>query len=227
MNITAIIQARMSSKRYPGKVLHPVSDKNILQFIIERLKLIPLLSDIFVATSIEDSDLPVKKFCDDNNIRCFQGSLKDVAGRFNSLLTKFPCDAFVRVNGDSPLIDHNLISEGLSIFADGNYDLVTNILTRTYPKGQSVEVVKSKIFQKTYLKMNSPDDFEHVTKYFYKNKYKYKIKNFESKKQLENIQLSVDTYEDMRIFKGIIHKMDKPHWMYTLDDILDIYWNIV
>ena len=217
----------MSSQRFPGKVLNLVAGKCLLQYILESLDLIEELSQVFVATSTEKSDNPIQEFCDHYGVNCFRGNLNNVADRFVTLLKNNSCDAFVRVNGDSPLIDHNLISEGLSIFADGNYDLVTNILTRTYPKGQSVEVVKSKIFQKTYLKMNSPDDFEHVTKYFYKNKYKYKIKNFESKKQLENIQLSVDTYEDMRIFKGIIHKMDKPHWMYSLDDILDIYWNTV
>jgi len=227
MNIIAIIQARMSSQRCPGKVLHQILGKNTLQFIIERLKHISLLSDIYVATSNKKSDLPVKKFCDDNNINCFQGSLNDVAGRFYSLLKTSPCDAFVRVNGDSPLIDNNLISQGIRIFIDGNYDLVTNVLTRTYPKGQSVEVIKSETFQKTYLKMNNSEDLEHVTKYFYNNQDKFKIKNFESKKQLENIQLSVDTYEDMRMFESIVHKMDKPHWMYSLDDILDIYWKIV
>ena len=217
----------MSSKRYPCKVLHPVSNKNILQFIIERLNLIPLLKDIFVATSIEKSDLPIKQFCNENDIKCFRGDLNDVAGRFNSLLNTFPCDAFVRVNGDSPLIDHNIISKGISMFNNGNYDLVTNVLTRTYPKGQSVEVVNSKTFQKTYLKMYRSDYLEHVTKYFYNNENEFNIKNFESKKQLENIQLSVDTYEDMKMFESIVYKMDKPHWMYSLNDILDIYWDII
>lgn len=216
----------MSSQRYPGKVLHPVADKKILQYLLESLERIPLLKDIFVATSIEESDLAIKKFCDDYGTRCFQGSLNDVAGRFNSLLNEYPCDAFVRVNGDSPLIDHHLIHKGLKIFLSGHYDLVTNVLTRTYPKGQSVEIINAETFQKTYLKMTDPDDREHVTKYFYNNKKQFKIKNFESENKLENIQLSVDTYEDMRIFKNIIYKMDRPHWKYCLHEILDIYRDI-
>jgi len=222
MKIIAIIQARMSSKRYPGKVLNLISGKSLLQYILESLDLIPEISEVVVATSTEKSDNKIQDFCDNYEIQCFRGSLNNVADRFASLIKEYECDAFVRINGDSPLIDYRLIKKGINIYCKGGYDFVTNALVRTFPKGQSVEVVKSDIFLDINLKKLSSDELEHVTAYFYNNKDQFNIYNFNSKKIFGNIQLSVDTNTDMKIFENIIQNLNKPHWQYTWLEFIDI-----
>jgi len=222
--IIAIIQARMSSKRFPGKALHKVNKKPLLQYIIERLKNIEFLKDsIIVATSKQAADNPIEFFCNKNNVKCYRGQLNNVAGRFFTLLEQYQCDAFIRISGDSPLIDHHLIEKGIKIFISEKYDIVTNILVRTFPKGQSVEIFDSNVFKINYKKIKAPDDLEHVSKYFYRNKRKYNLYNFTSGHNYQNVQLSVDTQQDMNTFKKIIKMMDLHHCNYSFDDILKIY----
>jgi len=165
-------------------------------------------------------------YCIERKIACHRGPEEDVAKRFIEVLEKYGYESFVRVNGDSPLIDQRLISKGIKIFFNKNYDLVTNVFPRTYPKGQSVEVIKAESFKAAYSKMEEKDDKEHITRYFYSHSNEYEIFNFESGNYYGDIQLSVDTPRDMRVFENIIKKMDRSHWEYSYEDILRIYQNM-
>lgn len=222
MTIIGVIQARMSSNRFPGKVLYKVKGKPLLQYLIERVEVCRKLDKLVVATSNEQSDYPVVEFCSKYNIDCHQGPLHNVSKRFVEVLTRNPSDGFVRINGDSPLIDPRLIDKGVDLFNDGTYDLVTNAFPRSYPRGQSVEVMQSQIFIKTYNKMCNNDDFEHITRYYYNNPSYFKIMNFSSKTDYSDIQLSVDTHDDMQRFEFIVNNMHKPHWQYSYTDILSM-----
>jgi len=223
VKIGAIIQARMSSQRLPGKVLCEVNGKPILQYLLERLESCKDLDLIVVATSRDETDDPIERFCKGYGIECFRGPLLNVAERFKEILERDKLDIFVRVSGDSPLLDPCLIEYGMDIILNGNYDIVTNVLQRTYPVGQSVEIIRTDTYCTAYELMQGKEELEHVTKYFYKNRDAYKICNFESGKDYGGIRLAIDTKEDMNTFKGIISKMKKPHLEYKLEDILSIY----
>jgi spore coat polysaccharide biosynthesis protein SpsF len=216
--IRAFIQARMSSTRFPGKVLHKIEGKPLLQYLLESLGQCSRLDKVVVATSLDPSDDPVAWFCRDFGTACFRGPLGDVAGRFLEAAQSNGLDAFVRVNGDSPLLDYRLVDRAVSLFLNGKFDLVTNILKRTYPKGQSVEVVRFDTFKMIYPRFRNDAEREHVTSFFYNHGEKFAIHNFESGKQYGTIQLSVDTPEDMRHFKAIVVSMKKPHWEYSFED---------
>lgn len=221
--IGAIVQARMSSQRLPGKVLEEVNDKPLLQYIIERLEHCGAIQEFVIATSRESSDDKIEKFCNETHVSCYRGPLNDVSGRFKKILERKHWDAFVRVNGDSPLIDQDLISKGINLFIDGNFNLVTNVFPRSYPSGQSVEIVRTSTFKKAYSQMNEPDDFEHVTRFFYRNAKDFNIFNFESISDCSSVHLAVDTLEDMQRFSCIIKKMTGSHWDYHLEEVLEIY----
>jgi spore coat polysaccharide biosynthesis protein SpsF (cytidylyltransferase family) len=223
MNIGAIVQVRMNSKRFPGKALHNILGKPLLQYLIERLRYCKGLNEIIVATSNEKTDRPIVEFCKEQKIECYCGSLSNVAERFYDVLKRNRFKAFVRVCGDSPLIDQNIINTGIDIFTEGAYDIVTNTLVRTYPSGQSVEILRSDTFCSTYPLMKEDDDLEHVTKYFYKHKDDFKIFNMVTEENYEEMKLSVDTEDDMVIMEKIISRMVKPHFEYGLKDIYDIY----
>lgn len=223
MKIGAIVQVRMSSKRFPNKVLYRVAGKPMLQYLLERLEHCSSLDAIVVATSVDESDTPVVEYCQQRGVACYRGPLVDVAGRFKQVLDLYQFDGFVRVTGDSPLLDQRLIEKGVGIFRHGDFDLVTNILVPTYPKGQSVEVLRTATYQRAYKRMKEAEDLEHVTRYFYKHSDDYRIHNFARAEELRRIQLSVDSWQDMDIFATIVSKMTRPHWEYTLEDILEIY----
>ena len=151
---------------------------------------------------------------------CCRGPLEDVAGRFIEVLNSFKFDAFVRVNGDSPLLDYRLVNKGVTIFNSSHFDLVTNTKKRTFPKGQSVEVVNSSVFRRSYSLMRAPKEREHITSYFYNHSEELSIYNFESQEDYSNIQLSIDTPEDMKRFTGIITKLKRQHWEYPFEDFI-------
>ena len=223
MDIGAIIQVRMSSRRFPGKVLHVVEGRPLLLYIVEKLRRIKELKVITVATSDNKEDDPIEGFCTDNGVACYRGDLDNVIARFCGALSMSPVDAFVRVNGDSPLIDGELIRKGMAVFGEGIYDIVTNVFPRSYPKGQSVEVVASRVFTETARRIAEKDDQEHVTRYFYNNADGFKIHNIASDKDLSDIQLSVDTQEDMNTFSALVSRMDRPHWAYGVEEVLRLY----
>ena len=223
MKIGAIVQARMSSKRFPHKVLNEVDGEPLLQYLIERIKLCSKLDHIVVATSTDKSDQEIYNFCEKNGYACYRGSLNNVASRFYELAIEYSLDVIVRLNADSPLLDHMLIELAIQHFLRENCDLVTNTFPRSFPKGQSVEVINVKKFLNAYLSYNNEDEYEHVTFHFYNHPNQYKIYNFSFEKDLRTIQLSVDTPEDLEVFKQIISKMNRPHWEYNLEEILSIY----
>jgi spore coat polysaccharide biosynthesis protein SpsF len=213
----------MSSQRLPNKVLHKVAGKPMLQYLLERLMHCNCLDAIVVATSVDDSDTPIAEHCRQHGIAYHRGPLANVAGRFNEVLDIYKFDCFVRVNGDSPLLDQRLIEKGVNIYLGGNFDVVTNTLPRTYPAGQSVEVLHAITYQNAYNRMREQEDLEHVTRYYYRHSEDFCIHNFSYIESINNIRLCVDTHEDMERFAGIISCMDRPHWEYQLEDLLEIY----
>ena len=227
MKIYALIQARMNSERFPGKVLHKVKGKPLISFMLERIKRCQGLEGLIVATSVDKSDDPLYQYCSSHGIRCCRGSLKNVPKRFKDIIQTNNIKVFVRLSGDSPLIDPAIVEKGISLFRENNYDIVTNVFHRSYPKGQSVEVLRSSIFLEAYQEIEKLPYNEHVTKYFYENKTKYRIYNFTSGMEAGDIQLSVDTADDMKLFEEIVKKIERPHWQYTWQEILELRKNIL
>jgi len=213
----------MNSSRLPGKVLYNVGGKPMLQYILERLMHCSCLNNIVVATSMEYSDNPIAEYCRLHDFACHRGSLTNVSFRFKEVLDVNKFNGFVRVNGDSPLLDQRLIEKSVGIFIAGDFEIVTNAQERTYPKGQTVEVLRTDTFRYGYKMMRAEDEFEHITSYFYKYPEDFKIHNFVLPQNLNHIKLSVDTPEDMNMFAAIVSRMERPHWEYTLDDILEIH----
>ena len=150
----------------------------MLQYLLERLNHCHYLDPIIVATSIDDRDSPIVDFCELFGVTCHRGSLKNVAGRFKEVLDIYELDSFVRINGDSPLLDQRLIEKGIDVFITSDFDIVTNAQERTYPKGQTVEILRTETFRYGYELMRKKDEFEHVTPYFYNHPDDFKIHNF-------------------------------------------------
>lgn len=200
-----IIQARMSSIRLPGKVLMSISGRPMLERVCDRVMQSGDVRKVVIATSSHASDDPIEQFCYLRNFSCFRGPLDDVAGRFLSVIQREGAEEFIRISADSPLIDPKIIDKAVQEYKHGKYDLVTNVLHRTFPKGQSVELIRSSSFERMCDDLIDLDDREHVTKAFYRNPSAYKIKNFSAEISAGEFQLSVDTREDFERISSIIN----------------------
>lgn len=217
----ALVQARMNSTRFPGKVLHPVCGKALLDYLLESLEKCVELSGTAVLTSDQPSDRPLIDFCQASKVRLLRGPLDDVAARFLLAVESFNLDSFVRISGDSPLLDHRLVDRAVRLFRENEVDLATNVGRRTFPKGQSVEVIRAEAFVRACREMKDPADREHVTPYFYRRPDEFRILNFEAPGDHGRIQLSVDTAEDMVRFENLALNLDRPHWEYTWQELLE------
>ncbi len=199
MNVKFIIQCRMNSSRYPGKVLAPFLGKPLLAHIVDRIKSAKLKSSIILATSNKRSDDPLEIYGKYLGIIVERGSLDDVSKRFALVLKKHKCEAFFRVCGDSPLLSTSLFNQALSIYKKNSFDLVTNVFPRTFPKGMSVELIKTETFLKYQKKISKDLDKEHLTRYFYKNSKNFKIFNLKSSKTIKaNLKFAVDEIKDLK-----------------------------
>lgn len=201
MKIIFFIQARMSSKRLPGKVLLKIRNKTILEHIFQNLRKSKFKNKIIVLTSKNKEDNKIIKVCRKNKIEYFRGNLNNVYKRFVDALDIFKCDAFVRINADSPMIDVKIVNAAIEKFKCKKFDIVTNCFPKTYPKGQSVEVINSKIFIKNFKKVKKKSFLEHITKFFYLNHNSFKIFNIRSRRKKKYISLAVDNFKDFNFIK--------------------------
>jgi len=197
IKIGVVIQARMSSKRLPGKSLALINDMPLLGFLLQRLKGTQQADLLAVATSDDVTDQPIVAFCHEQGIPCYSGSLHDVAGRMISAARYFDLDAFVRICGDSPLIDHRLVDLAIGLFRENQPDMVTNLLPRSFPKGQSIEVIATGLMERVLPLLATSDQHEHLTSWMYEHQDELRICCFSSGMDWSEVQMSVDTPEDL------------------------------
>jgi spore coat polysaccharide biosynthesis protein SpsF (cytidylyltransferase family) len=201
-----IIQARISSKRLPSKMLKKIINRTLLERVIIQIQKVKKIKKVIVATSNHKSDDPIANYCKKKGIEFYRGPLNNVTMRFYEVIKKFNFRSFLRVNGDSPLIDFKLIEYFIKIYEKNNYDILTNACPKSFPKGQSIEIINSNLFKKEFKNIKSRGDLEHVFTYFYKNKSLFKIKNISCKKNLNKLNFSIDTYKDLLRVRNILIK---------------------
>ena len=199
------IQARTSSRRFKNKILHSFYGKLLIQHVLDKIKKSKKVK-IIVSTSKNKEDDKLVRFLMSKKIKYYRGSLNNVAKRLYDTAISEKQNFFLRISGDSPLIDFRLINKIINIFEKNkNFDLITNIFPRTFPSGQSVEIIRTNTLGNN-LKFFSKLDKEHVTTYFYKNSSKFKIKNFTNKKKNKIKKLSIDTLNELKEILKIFTK---------------------
>ncbi len=205
MKFYFFIQARYSSKRLRGKVLKKIDGSTLLEILIKRLKKSKKTNKIVVLTSSTNSDRKIVSFCKKKKIHYFCGSLNNVFLRFKDAIKKYKPEKVIRISADSPLIDWRLVDKMIGLSKKySTYDIISNVKNRTFPKGQSVEILDPRIFNLSSNQLTN-DQKEHVTKFFYEKK-KYKILNYRLKKNYNIYNLSVDEYNDYLLVSKLIKK---------------------
>jgi len=208
--IGCIIQARMNSTRLPGKVLMNIDGKfPALFYTVEQLKNSKLLEKIVIATSSNQEDNNIEKFCRKYNIKCFRGSLENVLDRYYQCAKEFGITTIVRIPADKPLIDPEIVDEVIQKFKENSFDCVTNFQPSTIPSGTEVEIFSFSALETAWKNASSAFDKEHVTPYIYKNKEQFKIFNVVNKEDLSNFRWALDYKEDLELIRKIVMKIEK------------------
>jgi spore coat polysaccharide biosynthesis protein SpsF len=220
MSVGVVVQARMTSRRLPGKVLAPLAGRPALVWLLERLERVEGLDGVVVATSDDGSDDAVAAFCAGRGTPVFRGPLDDVAGRMLRAGRAHGFDAIVRISGDSPLLDQRLVAHAATLMRETGADLVTNVRPRTFPPGQSVEVVRADVLARALDGM-SADEREHVTGPLYRAG--TRIVRFAADPPRTDVRLTLDTPDDHARLEAILRAMRRPHWEYGWEEVLALH----
>ena len=168
--ILAVLQARMSSTRLPGKVMADLVGAPMILRQIERLRRSRRLDRIVVATSIDPSDDGFSAMLALYDIPVHRGPLDDVLARFEGALKAHPAEILVRLTADCPLADPQVIDATIDLLTTRGLDYAANTPAhRTYPKGLDVEVMRSEALFRAARDATDPYEREHVTPYLYRH----------------------------------------------------------
>ena len=200
----AIIQARMSSTRLPGKVLKPLSEKPMIWHIVQRARRCQKVGQVVVATSTETSDDPLADFCAEHDIACHRGSLNNVLSRYIDVLNDYPHPFFVRITGDCPMIDSDFIDRQIQALVAHDGDQIWLSAPTPILAGQGVHSTRS---LRTILEWSHhPDDLEHVgSRYLAENSEQFRIIGLHPPEALSKVcwRVTVDEHADYEMMQHL------------------------
>jgi spore coat polysaccharide biosynthesis protein SpsF (cytidylyltransferase family) len=220
-----VIQARMGSTRLPGKVLADLGGRPMLARQVERLRLVPGVDRIVVATSDTTIDDPVAALVQSlDGVDLWRGSEDDVLARFAGVAAAFDLDVIGRVTGDCPLIDPVVIGKVLSVFnATAGCDYSSNCRPRTWPSGFDVEFVSRRALDAADAEATDPFDRQHVLVYVFTHPERFRCVNVENDGPgSPDLRLTVDYREDLDFVRTLFEAL-APHWpTFGLAELLDV-----
>ena len=218
MKIICIVQARLNSTRFPFKVMKKIMDKPLIHLLIDRILLSNRIDQVVIATGEKKNNIPLFNYFKDKSIPVFFGDENNVLKRFYFAAKKYNADVIVRVTGDCPLIDYQVVDNVISKFIDSNVDYCSNINPPTFPDGLDVEVFSMSALTKTFNSKTTNYDKEHVTP-FIRNSKLFKKANVEYKIDLSKKRWTVDYPEDFDLVEKVFTRFSD-ELKFSLDDIL-------
>lgn len=202
-HVVAIIQARMGSTRLPGKVMADICGKPMLACMIERVKRSKTLDDICIATTTMPADKQVLDLAAQSGVKAFAGGVSDVLDRYYRAATMLNTDIIVRLTGDCPLHDPEVIDRIVNVFLHNDYDYVSNTVSPTFPDGLDTEVFSLKALSIAWKEATWKSEREHVTPYIKKNRKIFKLKNVKNEKDLSTFRWTVDEQADLLFVRAL------------------------
>lgn len=205
MATIAMIQARMSSSRFPGKVLKTLGDKKVLQHVYDAAMQVAGVDKSVVITSQQKEDDQIEIWCLQNNIECFRGDLNDVLKRFYDASLEYKAETIIRLTADCPLLDPQVVSQLLLLFKFSGADYCSNVVPPSWPDGLDAEVFSQKALEKAYHEATLPADREHVTRYIHRNRSIFSIRNMPCPLgNLSHYRWTLDTEDDFEFLNTLL-----------------------
>jgi spore coat polysaccharide biosynthesis protein SpsF len=229
MKAGCIIQARTSSTRLPGKVLKALpysSNANILQQVIRRVKIAANITDVIIATTLDQDDEAIVDIALKEEVKFYRGSKDNVLSRYYEAAKTYDLDIVIRVTSDCPCIDPVLISRGIDIFLNEKPDYLSNTLKRTFPHGVDYEIMTFQALEQAYANATLDFEKEHVTPYIYRSHPdRFKIMGIEAEpdQYSPDIRAVVDTPADYSALCTVYDYLYNPDELFEVKDLIALY----
>ncbi|WP_181773487.1 cytidylyltransferase domain-containing protein [Amycolatopsis pittospori] len=205
--INAVIQARASSTRLPGKVLRPLAGRSVLGWVVRAAAAAPGIDNVVVATSDQPDDDAVAEEASRQGALVARGPLDDVLARFAVAVESYPADAVVRLTADCPLLDPGLIGQLVAQWrAQPSLDYLSTVLVRTFPRGFDAELVRAGVLAEQ-IETARGADREHVTSGIYADPERYSCAGIVVSPAADDLRVTLDTPEDWAVIEGIVAEL--------------------
>tara|TARA_B100000700_G_C15047710_1_gene858732 strand:- start:569 stop:2605 length:2037 start_codon:yes stop_codon:yes gene_type:complete len=223
-SISIIVQSRLTSVRFPSKVLKKIGNLTAIELLLKRIKRSKFLDKIIVAIPNNDKNTPLENFLVKKGFNVFKGSESDVLDRFYCAAKKFKLKNIARITADCPLMDPDIIDQTAKRYFKLKVDYLSNTNPATFPDGLDVEIFSFKALEKAWKFSKSSYDREHVTPYMIKNTKDFKQSNFSNAIDLSKINLTLDEPQDLVNIKKIFNFF-KPNVFFSWKKIITVKKN--
>ncbi|MDO8208675.1 MAG: aminotransferase class III-fold pyridoxal phosphate-dependent enzyme [Gallionella sp.] len=220
MKIVALVQARMGSTRLPDKVMKPIGGVPMIELLLSRLSRAKELDEIVVASSVDERNQPLVEHVRKLGYACEQGSENDVLDRFVQAARKHHADVVVRITGDCPLVDPELVDEVIRSFKAAGVDYFSNIAPPTYPDGLDIEVCTFKALEQASQETSKPFDREHVTPYL-REQGRFITAAMQHSQDYSALRWTVDEPADFVVIEQVFQYFS-PRTNFTWGEVLDL-----
>ena len=197
----------MGSTRLPGKVLREVDGRPLLDVLLERLERVATPHVPVVATTTLAEDDPIERLCTTRGVLTYRGSSDDVLDRYQRAAAEVGARVIVRVTGDCPIIDPDIVDRVINLFVADDCDYASNTLERTFPRGLDVEVFSRSALDEAAAEARAPFEREHVTPFLYGHPERFRLCNLANDRDEGNERWTVDTAEDFDLIARIIRAL--------------------
>ena len=218
----AILQARMTSTRLPGKVMAPVLGEPMIARQIERLRRSRHIGELVVATSAEPSDDPLAAWCEGAGVALYRGDLHDVLGRFCGALRLYPAaTGMLRLTADCPLADWTVIDALVERFRAEGADYASNFLTeRTFQHGLDAEIMRPQALLTAEAEAADPYEREHVTPFIYRRPERFRLAGITRTPSYAQLRWTVDLPEDLVFVREVYERLYPANPAFSSDDVV-------
>lgn len=201
--VVAVLQARTSSTRLPGKVLAEIGGAPMIVRQIERIRLARMLDHLIVATSVDSSDDVLAGLVAAQGVQVVRGKLDDVLDRFAMALRTVNAQHVVRLTGDCPLVDPDVVDVIVGHHLVSRADITTNAFEPTFPDGLDVEVVRADVLLTAAQEAQKKYEREHVTPFIYERPQRFRIVHYRAPVDLSGLRWTVDEPEDLTFVREV------------------------
>ena len=222
MKIVATIEARMTSSRLPGKVLLDAAGKPMLQHLINRLRAVPSINSIVLATTINAADDVLVEFASRHDVLVYRGSELDVMGRVIGAAQMSQADVVVEITGDCPIIDPDIVEQTIQMYLHNDAVYVSNGHVRSYPDGMDTQVFGLDVLIQSAAITNTPLDREHVSLHIRNNPALFPKLTLIAPPSLHwpELGLTLDEDADYKLLKRIIEKLTPENPLFGCLDVV-------
>ena len=203
MKVVAVVQARLGSTRLPNKVMATIGDVTLIGFLLRRLSKSQLIDEIILATSTNPVNDPLSQHVSDLGYSVVRGSEDDVLDRYLLVANSTSADVVMRITGDCPLVDPELVDQMLTQFFKANVDYLSNTNPPTFPDGFDVEVFTTTALKRSEGFAANAFDREHVTPQLRTNP-AFSQLNVTNPLDYSHLRLTVDEQADLLVVRQIV-----------------------